>query len=99
MKPFFNIINVFPGQEPDRFLLPTKVAWINFLEIGLACKLPVVTRIPTVKLKIPGKAFFKSESRTSVTLKFLTLGIYQWQRLGLPPRFSWPWEPCGQVLE
>ena len=27
------------------------------------------TRIPTVKLKIPGKAFLKSESRTSVTFK------------------------------
>ena len=25
--------------------------------------------IPTVKLKIPGKAFLKSESRTSVTFK------------------------------
>ena len=42
-------------------------------------------RIPTVKLKIPGKAFLKSESRTSVTFKllFLTLANYQWQRLGL----------------
>ena len=27
------------------------------------------TRIPTVKLKIPGTAFLKSESRTSVTFK------------------------------
>ena len=27
------------------------------------------TRIPTVKLKIPGKAFFKSKFRTSVTFK------------------------------
>ena len=27
------------------------------------------TRIPTVKLKISGKAFLKSESRTSVTFK------------------------------
>ena len=26
-------------------------------------------RIPTVKLEIPGKAFLKSESRTSVTFK------------------------------
>ena len=26
-------------------------------------------RIPTVKLKIPGKAFLKSETRTSVTFK------------------------------
>ena len=26
-------------------------------------------RIPTMKLKIPGKAFFQSESRTSVTFK------------------------------
>ena len=42
-------------------------------------------RIPTVKLKIRGKAFFKSKSRTSVTFKlqFLTFAIYQWQRLGL----------------
>ena len=42
-------------------------------------------RIPTVKLTIPGKAFFKSESWTSVTFKlsFLTLAIYQWQRLGI----------------
>ena len=44
-----------------------------------------VSRIPTVKLKILGKAFLKSESRTSVTfkLKFLTLAIYRWHRLGL----------------
>ena len=37
-------------------------------------------RIPTVKLKIPGKAFLESESRNSVTfkLKFLTLAFYQW---------------------
>ena len=28
-----------------------------------------VVRIPTVKLKIPGKAFLKSEFRTSVTFK------------------------------
>ena len=43
------------------------------------------SRIPTVKLKIPGKAFLKSESRTSVRFKlqFLTLAINQWQRLGL----------------
>ena len=39
-------------------------------------------RIPTVKLKIPGKAFLKSESQTSVTF-ILTLAIYQWERLGL----------------
>ena len=31
--------------------------------------LRVVPRIPTVKLKIPGKLFLKSESRTSVTFK------------------------------
>ena len=37
----------------------------------------VTSRIPTVKLKIPGKAFLKSETRTSVTFKlqFLTLAI------------------------
>ena len=29
----------------------------------------VKNRIPTVKLKIPGKVFLKSESRTSVTFK------------------------------
>ena len=29
----------------------------------------LLARIPTVKLKIPGKAFLKSESRTSVTFK------------------------------
>ena len=29
----------------------------------------LVTRIPTVKLKIPGKLFFKVESRTSVSFK------------------------------
>ena len=29
----------------------------------------LIVRIPTVKLKIPGKAFLKSESWTSVTLK------------------------------
>ena len=44
-----------------------------------------VGRIPTVKLKIPEKAILKSESQISVTFKllFLTLAIYQWQRLGL----------------
>ena len=31
-------------------------------------KCPII-RIPTVKLKIPGKALLKSESRTSVTFK------------------------------
>ena len=38
-----------------------------------------------MKLKIREKAFLKSESRASVTLKlqFLALAIYQWQRLGL----------------
>ena len=42
-------------------------------------------RIPTVKLNIPEKAFFKSETLTSVTFKllFLTLAIYQWHRFGL----------------
>ena len=35
-----------------------------------SCLLPKTCgRIPTVKLKIPGKAFLKSESRTSVTFK------------------------------
>ena len=45
----------------------------------------IYSRIPTVKLKNPGKSFLKSESRTSVTfkLKFLALAVYQWQRLGL----------------
>ena len=42
-------------------------------------------RIPTVKLKIPEKAFLNTETRTSVTFKlqFQTLAIYQWQWLGL----------------
>ena len=31
--------------------------------------MPTNIRIPTVKLKIPGKLFFKVESRTSVTFK------------------------------
>ena len=36
---------------------------------------PMIHRIPTVKLKIPGKVFLKSESRISVTfeIQFLTL--------------------------
>ena len=40
-------------------------------------------RIPTMKLKIPGKAFLKSESQTSVTFKlqFLTLATNHWQRM------------------
>ena len=48
-------------------------------------------RIPKLKLKIPGKVFFKSESRTSVTFKlqFLTLYIYQWQRFGLRMGLFW----------
>ena len=43
----------------------------------------MLVRIPTAKLKIPGKAFLKSETRTSVTfkLKFLTLAFYQTQQL------------------
>ena len=42
---------------------------------SLTTPVPMVReRIPTVKLKIPGKAFLKSESRTSVTftLQFVT---------------------------
>ena len=48
-------------------------------------KIYLQNRIPTVKLKIPGKLFFKVGFRTSVTFKlqFLTLAIYQWQQLGL----------------
>ena len=34
-------------------------------------RLKIPFRIPTVKLKIPGKAFLKSESRTSVTFKLV----------------------------
>ena len=51
---------------------------------GLGCS-EIQSRIPMLKLKIPGKVFLKSESRTSVTfkLKILTLAIYKWQRLGL----------------
>ena len=50
-------------------------------------------RIPTVKLKIPVKAFLKSESRIFVTFKlqFLTLAIYQWQFL----YFSQFFHGCG----
>ena len=40
-----------------------------FSSIFLLRSLPLKARIPTVKLKIPGKAFLKSESRTSVTFK------------------------------
>jgi len=45
----------------------------------------VSARIPTVKLRIPGKAFLKSETRNSVRFKleFLILAIYQWKLLGL----------------
>ena len=35
----------------------------------VVCHQGKTTRIPTVKLKIPGKAFLKSESLTSVTFK------------------------------
>ena len=40
---------------------------------------------PDSEIENSGKAFLKSESRTSVTFKlqFLTLAIYQWQLLGL----------------
>ena len=48
-------------------------------------------RIPTVKLKIPGRAFLKSGCRTSVTFKllFLTLAIYQWLRKSATMKKMW----------
>ena len=39
----------------------------------------LTTRIPTVKLKTPGKTFLKSETRTSVTFK-LYRSKYKWTR-------------------
>ena len=35
----------------------------------ISIEMKVRSRIPTVKLKIPGKSFLKSESRTSVTFQ------------------------------
>ena len=37
--------------------------------VSKVCSSSGIFRIPTVKLKIPGNAFLKSESRTSVTFK------------------------------
>ena len=62
------------------------ICHVNVLESG---SFPFIgiswRRIPTVKLKIPGKSMGKAGYRTSVTfkLKFLILAIYQWQRLRL----------------
>ena len=66
--------------EPDS----TRLGW-GVVTFSAPLQVMLLIRIPTVKLKIPGKAFLKSESRTSVTfkLKFLTLAIYRWQRLAL----------------
>ena len=46
------------------------------------------SRIPTVKLKIPGKAFLKSESRTSVTL-FIFSHFFMAAYLLSPNRCHW----------
>ena len=49
---------------------------INWIKIELSYRMNH-TKIPTVQLEIPGKAFLKSETRTSVTfqLYFLTLPV------------------------
>ena len=52
----------------------TKAAYFNTRN-GFTSSRSIVRRIPTVKLKIPGKAFLISETRTSVTFK-LTLFIF-----------------------
>ena len=64
--------------------LGAKVYYKWFQKVSLA------PRVPTVKLRIPGKLFLKVGSRTSVTFKLylLTLAIYQWQRFGSPQ----PWK-------
>ena len=58
-------------------VLAVSVACVNFTfrkfdAFGIGSHIIVshfVIRIPTVKFKIPGKAFLKSESRASVTFK------------------------------
>ena len=52
----------------------TGTGHFNFFLASHRC---IRNRIPTVKLKIPGKAFLKSESRTSVTL-FIFFTIFSW---------------------
>ena len=71
MDSFYTISNCYwlAGVQMKRYLYIRGLAQQN--------------RIQTVKLKIPGKAFLKSESRISVTFKFLTIAIYQWQLLEL----------------
>ena len=51
---------IIPPNNQDRFLISIFAA---------AREQSVLNRIPTVKLKIPGKLFFKVGSRTSVTFK------------------------------
>ena len=56
------------------FILELFVRPLGILRVTSDCSYTKLTysqggRIPTVKLKIPGKAFLKSESRTSVTFK------------------------------
>ena len=72
VRKIFRNLNSLDFQESEMHQLASKM--------GQYARNP----IPTVKLKIPGKAFLKSGSRTSVTFKlqFLTLATYKWQRLG-----------------
>ena len=63
-----------------QFYIYTRICF-EFQRQGFKCQSvkyhTVICRIPALKLKIPGKAFLKSESRTSVTFKlqFLTYNI------------------------
>ena len=74
---FFTLSRIFlltSDRKPFRIVLHVKDAPVGCFKInlikGLYSKcLHVISRIPTVKLKIPVKAFLKFESRTSVTFK------------------------------
>ena len=50
------------------FLILEHLKYLD-VKIQLLANHRIEIRIPTVKLKIPGTAFLKSESRTSVTFK------------------------------
>ena len=97
-----NLLKLYQVKNTFGFIESNPPFKMQFIPNYLFYKKFVVIRIPTVKLKNPGKSTGKAGSRTSITfkLKFLTLAIYQWQQLGLSKYafyifhiFSW-WRTC-----
>ena len=60
---------IMEAYDKQRLASIDKYFGMAFFYFNILIWLTLYIRIPTVKLKIPGKAFLKSESRTSVTFK------------------------------